>query len=97
MARPGIEPSTSDVRVRCPTNCATRPGTFSSNEIPFLDIIKREHLTFLAACLISQQDSDRDPENVSLIRLSVSDGQKKNMHFKERILDRCIIYLICRV
>ena len=26
MARPGIEPRTSDLRVRCPTDCATRPG-----------------------------------------------------------------------
>ena len=26
MARPGIEPLTSDLRVRCPTNCATRPS-----------------------------------------------------------------------
>ena len=26
VARPGIEPSTPDLRVRCPTDCATRPG-----------------------------------------------------------------------
>ena len=26
MARPGFEPRTSDLRVRCPTDCATRPG-----------------------------------------------------------------------
>ena len=26
MARPGIEPRTLDLRVRCPTDCATRPG-----------------------------------------------------------------------
>ena len=26
MARPGIEPRTSDLRVRRPTDCATRPG-----------------------------------------------------------------------
>ena len=26
MARPGIEPRTPDLRVRCPTDCATRPG-----------------------------------------------------------------------
>ena len=26
MARPGIEPRTSDLRVRCLTDCATRPG-----------------------------------------------------------------------
>ena len=26
VARPGIEPRTSDLRVRCPTDCATRPG-----------------------------------------------------------------------
>ena len=24
--RPGIEPRTPDLRVRCPTDCATRPG-----------------------------------------------------------------------
>ena len=26
MARPGIEPRTPDLRVRCPIDCATRPG-----------------------------------------------------------------------
>ena len=26
VARPGIEPRTSVLRVRCPTDCATRPG-----------------------------------------------------------------------
>ena len=26
VARPGIEPRTPDLWVRCPTNCATRPG-----------------------------------------------------------------------
>ena len=25
VARPGIEPRTPDLRVRCPTDCATRP------------------------------------------------------------------------
>ena len=34
-----------------------------------LSVITREHLTFLA-------DSDTDSENVSLVRRSVSDGQK---------------------
>ena len=29
VARPGIKPRTSDLRVRCPTNCATRPGTIN--------------------------------------------------------------------
>ena len=28
VARPGIEPRTSDLRVRCPTDCATRPGKY---------------------------------------------------------------------
>ena len=49
-----------------------------------LNVITREHLTFLATCyvIISNfislvlRDSDRDSENVSLIRRSVSDGQK---------------------
>ena len=27
VARPGIEPRTPDLRVRCPTDCATRPGS----------------------------------------------------------------------
>ena len=26
VARPGFEPRTPDLRVRCPTDCATRPG-----------------------------------------------------------------------
>ena len=33
MARPGIEPRTSDLRVRCPTDCATRPGLWLINLI----------------------------------------------------------------
>ena len=28
MARPGIEPGTPDLRVRCPTDCAMRPGSY---------------------------------------------------------------------
>ena len=28
MARPGIEPRTYDLRVRCPTDCAMRPGLY---------------------------------------------------------------------
>ena len=28
MARPGIEPRTPDLRVKCPTNWAMRPGSF---------------------------------------------------------------------
>ena len=31
MARPGIEPKTSDLRVRCPTDCVTRPGNTFGN------------------------------------------------------------------
>ena len=30
VASPGIEPRTSDLRVRCPTYCATRPGNILS-------------------------------------------------------------------
>ena len=26
VARPSIEPRTSDLQARCPTDCATRPG-----------------------------------------------------------------------
>ena len=29
MARPGIEPRTSDLRVRCPADCATLLGSFN--------------------------------------------------------------------
>ena len=32
MARPGIEPRTSGLRVRCPTDYATRPGVCIVNE-----------------------------------------------------------------
>ena len=33
MARPGIEPRASDLRVRCPTDCATWPGLFFKERI----------------------------------------------------------------
>ena len=33
VARLGIEARTSDLRVRCPTNCATRPGCGSVEEV----------------------------------------------------------------
>ena len=32
VARPGIEPRTPDLRVRCPTDCATRPGALHTVE-----------------------------------------------------------------
>ena len=49
---------------------------------PVLNVITREHLTLLAASLVTPsflilRDSDTDSENVSLIRPSVSDGQKR--------------------
>ena len=37
MARPGIEPRTPDLRVRCPTDCATRPGIYG-----FVMVTKRK-------------------------------------------------------
>ena len=44
VARPGIEPRTPDLQVRCPTDCATRPGKiydkrddFDFVNFPFLD------------------------------------------------------------
>ena len=56
-------------------------NTRSSKEIPYLKLITRYYLTFLAACFsnvisLVLRDSDADSENVSLIRRSVSDGQK---------------------
>ena len=54
-------------------------------------------LTFLVASLVTAsclspslilRDSDTESENVSLIQLSVPDGQMK---FKGCIIDRCII------
>ena len=33
VARPGIEPMTPDLRVRCPTDCSTRPGFCASKEL----------------------------------------------------------------
>ena len=33
MVRPWIEPRTSDLRVWCPTDCSTRPGDISENEV----------------------------------------------------------------
>ena len=33
VARPGIEPRTPDLRVRCPTDCATRPGSYLLNPL----------------------------------------------------------------
>ena len=37
VARPGIEPRTSDLRVRCPTDCTTRPGIRGA-KCPFLHV-----------------------------------------------------------
>ena len=56
-------------------------NTLSSKEIPYLKLITRYYLTFLAACFsnvisLVLWDFDTDSENVSLIRRSVSDGQK---------------------
>ena len=32
VARPGSEPRTPDLRVRCPTDCATLPGRLCHND-----------------------------------------------------------------
>ena len=55
MARPGIEPRTSDLRVRCPTDCATRPGTTDKEEN-----IKMTELLPLKVCpfTLSRQVTD---------------------------------------
>ena len=40
VARAGIEPRTSDLRVRCSTDCATRPGVFYMNLYSFAGLIR---------------------------------------------------------
>ena len=42
MARPGIEPRTSDLRVRCPSDCATQPG-YKHNEDVHMIFSKQEN------------------------------------------------------
>ena len=36
MARQGIEPRSSDLRVRCPTDCATRPSSSTLTSLLFI-------------------------------------------------------------
>ena len=42
---PGIEPRTPDLRVRCPTDCATRPGFTCFKNVIFIHV-----LFFLRCC-----------------------------------------------
>ena len=42
VARPGIEPRTPDLRVRCPTDCATRPGR-TNGEVVVLGVPILKH------------------------------------------------------
>ena len=49
MARPGIEPRTSDLRVRWPTDCATRPGLFFITFRVLIYIQKQLRLTLEVA------------------------------------------------
>ena len=46
--RPGIEPRTPDLRVRCPTDCATRPG-FCNGTCSFF--VETYTVTFKKNCL----------------------------------------------
>ena len=43
VARPGIEPRTPDLRVRCPTDCATRPG-LGTMSYPSISSVYLQHL-----------------------------------------------------
>ena len=56
MARPGIEPRTSDLRVRCPTDCATRPGLIVRSTTVCLPVWKIIHLLKLVDYFFVQAD-----------------------------------------
>ena len=53
MARPGIEPRTPDLRVRCPTDCATRPGNFVRLQMGlfYQDRVLQTRKTYQICCL----------------------------------------------
>ena len=66
MARPGIEPRNSDLRVRCPTDCATRPGNaplelLISEMRPEIYMMKKFH--FLKSIIHSQIQSNLNGSN----------------------------------
>ena len=48
MARPSIEPRTSDLRVRCPTDSATRPGSspHRQSDRSYLSVIRLSFFSF---------------------------------------------------
>ena len=46
MARPGIKPRTSDLRVRCPTDCAARPGAMGRYDCNILGLCDQRWITF---------------------------------------------------
>ena len=52
VARPGIEPRTPDLRVSCPTDCATRPGTRRAKNVAYYFI---GNYTFTITCSITKQ------------------------------------------
>ena len=56
MARPGIEPRTSDLRVRCPTDCATRAGLIDRSTTVCLPVWKIIHLLKLVDYFFVQAD-----------------------------------------
>ena len=43
VARPDIEPWTSDLRVRCPTDCATRPGSVLCKCAGWFEYLQYKH------------------------------------------------------
>ena len=48
VARPGIKPRTLDLRVRCPTDCATRPGaSVSEFVLQRMQISKKKTISLL--------------------------------------------------
>ena len=56
VARPGIEPRTSDLRVRCPTDCATWPGLIDRSTTVCLPVWKIIHLLKLVDYFFVQAD-----------------------------------------
>ena len=57
VARPGIEPRTPDLRVRCPTDCATWPGAVCTGT-PFMvkAILPQAGLELWTARLVGQNN-----------------------------------------
>ena len=82
VAGPGIEPRTPDLRVRCPTDCATRPGLKEREMAEAKEARERE-------TVLKEREMEEDKEaherELQKLQIQQSIEEKKHVFETERL------------